>query len=219
MGARESGSGVALAILMSRVFHHAADRRWLEAAFDAARDGILVESDERVVYANAAYARLLGYRSAAELVARRIAELIADADAQRLVQFSRRRALGKFVPPCYDFTARCSDGSSVRLEASVSISKSGSRTYITTIVRPFPAAIEVPNDGPLPGSHDTLSPRERQVMEMLLAGARPKTIAFELELTENTVATHRARLLEKIGVSDNRELFQYALRHRLVDWS
>jgi PAS domain S-box-containing protein len=201
------------------VFHHATDRRWLEAAFDSVWDGILVESNEHVVYANAAYARLLGYRSAADLVPRRIAELIADSDAQRLVQFSRLRASGKFVPQCYDFAARRSNGSSVRLQASVSVSKSGPQTYITTIVRPFTAAIEAPNAGPLPGSHDTLSPRERQVMEMLLAGTRPKTIALELKLTENTVATHRARLLEKMGVSDTRELFQYALRHRLVDWS
>ena len=42
---------------------------------------------------------------------------------------------------------------------------------------------------------------------------------MELGVTENTVATHRTRLLEKIGVADNRELYQYALRHRLVDWS
>lgn len=191
----------------------------MQAAFDAARDGILIESRERVVYANAAYAQLLGYSGSMELVRRSIAELVADCDADRLVQFGRLRLSGKRVPSSYDFAALRSDGASVRLQASVSVSISGGLSYIMTIVRLFCAGVDAAIDGPIAGTHDALSPRERQVMEMLLGGKRPKIIAFELGLTQNTVATHRTRLLEKIGVGDNRELYQYALRHRLVDWS
>lgn len=191
----------------------------MEAALDAASDGILIESGEEVVYANSAYARLLGYRGSTELVRRRIGELVAECDADRLVQFGRLRIAGKRVPSSYDFAALRSDGSSVRLQASVSVSTTSGVACIMTIVRPFRSGMEAPGDGPIAGTHDALSPRERQVMEMLLGGKRPKTIAFELGLTENTVATHRTRLLEKIGAGDNRELYQYALRHRLVDWS
>lgn len=191
----------------------------MEAALDAARDGILVESREQVVYANTSYAQLLGYRGSTELVRRSIGELIAECDSERLVQFGRLRVSGKRVPSSYDFAALRSDGSSVRLQASVSVSVTNGVAYIMTIVHPFCAGIDAPADGPIAGAHDGLSPRERQVMEMLLGGKRPKVIALELGLTENTVATHRARLLEKIGIGDSRELYQYALRHRLVDWS
>lgn len=191
----------------------------MEAALDAARDGVLIERDERVVYANAAYARLLGYRSSTELVRRRTAELIAECDAERLTRFGHMRVSGKRVPAAYDFAALRSDGTSVRLEASVSMSVADGVPYITTIARPFAEEDPSPAEGVIAGPHDRLSARERQVMEMLLAGKRPKAIAFELGLAENTVATHRTRLLEKIGVSDTRELFQYALRHRLLDWS
>ena len=191
----------------------------MEAALDAARDGILIERSEHVMYANASYAQLLGYRTSTELVRRRVADLIAGCDAERLVQFGRLRIAGKRVPSAYDFAALRSDGKSVRLQASVSVSIAGGLPSIMTIVRPFCAAIDAPTEGPIAGAHDTLSPREQQVMDMLLRGRRLKAIAFDLGLTENTVATHRKRLLEKIGVGNNHELCQYALRHRLVDWS
>lgn len=195
------------------------DQWWLEGALNAATDGIMIERGEQVVYANTAYAQLLGYRGSMDLVRRRIGELVADCDAERLVQFGRLRIAGKRAPSSYDFAALHSDGSPVRLQASVSVSITAGQSFIMTIVRPFCAGLDETDDGPIAGTHDDLSPRERQVMEMLLGGKRPKAIAFELGLTENTVATHRTRLLEKMGVSDNRELYQYALRHRLVDWS
>lgn len=191
----------------------------MQAALDAADEGILIERGGNVVYANASYARLLGYRGSAELMRRPAGELIADCDSERLTHFGRRRLLGERAPSSYDFVARRSDGSSIRLQASVSTSTTEGVSYVMTIVRPFSAGIDAPADGPIAGPHDRLSPRELQVMEMLLAGKRPKLIALELELTENTVATHRTRLLEKIGVGGNRELYQYALRHHLVDWS
>lgn len=64
-----------------------------------------------------------------------------------------------------------------------------------------------------------LSAREREVMLRLVAGQRLKEIACELEVTVQTVATHRQRLLRKLGLRDNRALLRYALRHGLLDWS
>jgi DNA-binding CsgD family transcriptional regulator len=65
----------------------------------------------------------------------------------------------------------------------------------------------------------TLSTRERQVMLRLVAGQRLKEIAGELGVTVPTVATHRQRLLRKLGLDDNRSLFRYALRNGLLDWT
>ncbi|HVT02718.1 MAG TPA: response regulator transcription factor [Thermoanaerobaculia bacterium] len=65
----------------------------------------------------------------------------------------------------------------------------------------------------------SLTPREREIMMSIIRGKRIKEIAAGLDISDKTVATHRARLLKKLNLSDNRELFQYALRHGLADWS
>ncbi len=200
-------------------FEHGLSSLWLEAVLDSASDGIVIEAAERVVYANDAYARLLGYRRACELITRSIADLITAEDAERLTRYGRIRAAGQHAPESYAFSALRRDGASLPLQASVSFTMLGKTPYIMTIVRPSASAAATRRDESLPGAHDALSARERQVMEMLLAGKRAKVIAAELGVNDNTVATHRARLFQKIGISDTRELFRYALRHRLVDWS
>lgn len=65
----------------------------------------------------------------------------------------------------------------------------------------------------------TLSAREREVMLRLVSGQRLKEIACELGVTVPTIATHRQRLLRKLGLHDNRALFRYALRNGLLDWT
>lgn len=67
--------------------------------------------------------------------------------------------------------------------------------------------------------HLGLSPRELEIMLELVRGRRPKEIACDLKISEKTVATHRARLMKKLSVSDNRELLLYALKAGLTDWS
>ena len=52
----------------------------------------------------------------------------------------------------------------------------------------------------------TLSPREREVMELLLIGKRTKQISKELGVCDQTVARHRLRVLEKMGVDTVAEL-------------
>lgn len=54
----------------------------------------------------------------------------------------------------------------------------------------------------------SLTPREREVMELMLAGKYNKVIADELKVTTRTVEVHRARLLEKMGVRSALELAQ-----------
>ncbi len=46
---------------------------------------------------------------------------------------------------------------------------------------------------------DTLTPRERQVMDMVVDGAANKVIAIDLKLSERTVEIHRAKVMEKMG--------------------
>lgn len=76
-------------------------------------------------------------------------------------------------------------------------------------------------DGPLETNHGKppharLSPREAEVMDMLLHGRRLKEIGAKLGISVKTVTTHRARLLRKLGLNDNLGLYRYAIRARLI---
>jgi len=65
--------------------------------------------------------------------------------------------------------------------------------------------------------HAALSDREYQVFRMLVSGQAVSEIAAELNLSSKTVSTHKARLMEKMGIENEAELVRYAVRHRLVD--
>jgi FixJ family two-component response regulator len=47
---------------------------------------------------------------------------------------------------------------------------------------------------------DTLSPRERQVLEALVAGRPNKVVAFDLGISVRTVEVHRSRMMDRLGV-------------------
>ena len=65
--------------------------------------------------------------------------------------------------------------------------------------------------------HESLSDREYQVMRMLAKGKAVNEIAKELFLSDRTVSTYRARVLEKMNLKTNAELIRYALHNKLVD--
>ena len=65
--------------------------------------------------------------------------------------------------------------------------------------------------------HTSLSDREYQVFRMLVSGQAVSEIASELNLSVKTVSTHKARLMEKMGIENQADLVRYAMRHRLVD--
>jgi two-component system response regulator FixJ len=56
-----------------------------------------------------------------------------------------------------------------------------------------------------------LSPREREVLEGLLAGLPNKTIAYDLAISPRTVEIHRARVMDKMGARSLSELVRLAL--------
>jgi DNA-binding NarL/FixJ family response regulator len=70
-----------------------------------------------------------------------------------------------------------------------------------------------PEDGAL---HETLSPREMQVMLKIAHGIPLTEIGAQLCLSVKTIGSHRSRILEKLAVTSNAELVQYAMRHGLV---
>lgn len=65
--------------------------------------------------------------------------------------------------------------------------------------------------------HQKLSDREFQTLRLIASGKRLADIAEELALSPKTVSVYRARILEKMGMSNNAELTHYAIKHNLVD--
>ena len=63
----------------------------------------------------------------------------------------------------------------------------------------------------------TLSPREQQIIIMVVKGASSSQIGSQLHLSPKTVATYRSRLMAKLGVGDVPALVRLAVRHRLID--
>ena len=64
--------------------------------------------------------------------------------------------------------------------------------------------------------HSTLSERELQTLLKIASGTKLSDIAEELMLSPKTVSVYRARLLEKLKLSNNAELTVYAIRNELV---
>jgi two-component system, NarL family, response regulator NreC len=61
-----------------------------------------------------------------------------------------------------------------------------------------------------------LSSRERQVLQMLAEGHSIAKIAETLSLSPKTVETYRARMMEKLGISDFASLIRFAIQHDLT---
>jgi DNA-binding NarL/FixJ family response regulator len=71
------------------------------------------------------------------------------------------------------------------------------------------------NERPL---HESLSNREAQVMRMIVAGKALKEIAGEMSLSPKTVSTFRSRILQKLKITSNAELIQYAVKNQLGEF-
>ncbi len=65
--------------------------------------------------------------------------------------------------------------------------------------------------------HESLSDREFQTLRLIASGKKLSDIAEILAISPKTVSVYRARLLEKMRLTNNAELTHYALKNKLVD--
>jgi DNA-binding NarL/FixJ family response regulator len=65
--------------------------------------------------------------------------------------------------------------------------------------------------------HAGLTPRELEVLQMIVDGKSNKEIATVLDLSANTIAVHRANMMDTLGIHKAAELVVYAIRNGLVD--
>lgn len=65
-------------------------------------------------------------------------------------------------------------------------------------------------------SAPVLTPRQREILQLLAEGKFAKEIAFQLHLSVKTVETHRAQLMERLNIHDVPGLVRYAIRTGLI---
>lgn len=65
--------------------------------------------------------------------------------------------------------------------------------------------------------HRGLTMREVEILQLIVAGKSNKEIASELDLSANTVAVHRANIMDALGLHKTAELVVYAIRNGLVN--
>jgi two-component system invasion response regulator UvrY len=102
----------------------------------------------------------------------------------------------------------------IELLEAIRIVAGGQKYIPQTIVE---QAIGYVEDGSEKPPHETLSNREYEVLSLMLAGKKVGEIAEILSISVKTVKTHRARLLTKMNIKTNAELFRYAIKHNLVN--
>jgi DNA-binding NarL/FixJ family response regulator len=64
---------------------------------------------------------------------------------------------------------------------------------------------------------DSLTPRQREVLQLLAEGRSAKEIASSLEISTRTVEFHKYQAMETLGLHTNAELIHFAIKHGLVE--
>jgi len=86
----------------------------------------------------------------------------------------------------------------------------GGRRYVSGAIAALQAAAG--RAGPL----DSLSGRERQVLQLVVEGHSSAQIAVQVHLSPKSVDTYRSRLMKKLGVSDVPALVKFAIQHGIT---
>jgi DNA-binding NarL/FixJ family response regulator len=72
------------------------------------------------------------------------------------------------------------------------------------------------HNGAIVSPLDSLSLREREVLQQVVEGRTNAAIAQSLSLSQKTVETYRARILQKLKLKDTVELIKFSMRHGLI---
>jgi DNA-binding NarL/FixJ family response regulator len=88
------------------------------------------------------------------------------------------------------------------------------RSYITPLVAE--GLVEALQQGPDRKPGEDLTPRQREVLQLLAEGRSMKEVAALLNVTPRTVAFHKYQMMEQLKVKSTAELIQYAVKHHIV---
>jgi DNA-binding NarL/FixJ family response regulator len=89
-------------------------------------------------------------------------------------------------------------------------------TYVSPSIAAIVVGTVIGAAGPVAKSEPTLSPRERQVLQLLAEGHSSKEIANRLDVALPTVETHRRQIMDKLNLRTIAELTKYAVREGIT---
>jgi DNA-binding NarL/FixJ family response regulator len=99
------------------------------------------------------------------------------------------------------------NASEVDLAAAIKNVARGRKVVDEKLQKPF----EIPNEG-----DSQLTPRERQILQLIAEAKSTREIAALLDLSVNTVAVHRANIMDRLGLHKTAELVLYAVRNGIA---
>jgi len=106
------------------------------------------------------------------------------------------------------------ESSHAELVAAINKVIEGRRYVSAALAEKLVFDIERGTGGP---PHESLSDREFEVMCLIASGKTVTEIAEVLSLSDKTISTYRARILEKMDMKTSAELTHYAIKNKLVD--
>lgn len=104
------------------------------------------------------------------------------------------------------------------LTAIRSVAKGDAYLYPTATKRLMNEYVERLNRGESSDEYDTLSDREKEVLELAAKGYSNKEIAEQLIISVKTVETHKSNVMEKLGLKSRPELIKYAMKKGLLQF-
>jgi DNA-binding NarL/FixJ family response regulator len=142
----------------------------------------------------------------AEVPQARIVMLSMHATEDFVIRALRAGASGYLVKDSAPLELRMAIDAVMRGEKYISSRVSGALVAGVVEGRPSGAA-----------TLDVLTPRQREILQLVAEGKGTKEIAFTLELSVKTVETHRAALMERLAIRDVAGLVVFAIRTGLID--
>jgi two-component system, NarL family, response regulator NreC len=90
------------------------------------------------------------------------------------------------------------------------------RRYLSTVIADEVIEMLLSSEGEKTGSLESLSSREREVLQLIAEGNTNTAIAVKLTLSVRTVEAHRARIMAKLRINSQAELVRFAVQQGLV---
>jgi DNA-binding NarL/FixJ family response regulator len=104
------------------------------------------------------------------------------------------------------------DVEKIELEKAIKTVYEGGKYFSPAIARTLAESISKPSP-----EQTEISPREKEVLEMVAEGHSTKVIADKLAISIRTVESHRVHLLKKLNVSNTAELIKKSIQLKLIN--
>lgn len=191
-----------MATQMARIAIEEKQDELLRALLEGHPDGILItDLAGMVLRVNHSFARMLGY-TPAELHGRNIAD-ITEGEAQEFLALREdETARGRHYRSKSGALLWARERRALRRDAA------GEPRYVLIRVRKMTEA----GSDPL----ERLTRREREVLELVIAGRTSKEIGARLGIAAPSVDTYRSRMMQKLGIEGLPGLVRFAIRHGIA---